>query len=166
MDKKKPVKYDVDGFEAVTEAIQTLLNQYPGLEGLQIQFSTLEKDGGVGWFPITGAAIDTEKKYITGKIHQICNYPFYVVYRTGTSMPARKIIVKEFLDSLGRWLERQPVKIGEETLLLTEYPNLSGGRKITSISRQTAGYLDTIEQDGVENWVIYLALKYTNEFYL
>lgn len=165
-DKKKPVRYDVDGFEAVTEAIQTLLNQYPGLEGLQIQFSTLEKDGGIAWIPITGAAIDTEKKYITGKVYQLCNYPFYVVYRTGTSMPARKITVKEFLDSLGRWLERQPVKIGEETLLLTEYPNLSGGRKITSISRQTSGYLDTIEQDGVENWVIYLALKYTNEFYL
>lgn len=165
-DKKKPVRYDVDGFEAVTEATQTLLNQYPGLEGLQIQFSTLEKDGGVGWFPITGAAIDAEKKYITGKVHQICNYPFYVVYRTGTSMPSRKITVKEFLDSLGRWLERQPVKIGEETLLLSKYPNLSGARKITSISRQTPGYLDTIEQDGVENWVIYLALKYTNEFYL
>ena len=31
-ESKKPVKYDVDGYEAVTDALVSLLNSFPGLE--------------------------------------------------------------------------------------------------------------------------------------
>ncbi len=32
VDSKKTVKYDVDGYDIVTNALKDLLNQYPGLE--------------------------------------------------------------------------------------------------------------------------------------
>lgn len=32
VDSKKIVKYDVDGYDIVTNALKDLLNQYPGLE--------------------------------------------------------------------------------------------------------------------------------------
>lgn len=162
---KKPVRYDVEGYEIVTDAIGDLLNQYPGLEGLTVKFSTLEEDGGLAWFPITGAAIDSETESITGKVRQTCNYPFYIIFRNGAPSADRKKVIKEFLDNLGRWLERQTVTIEETNYTLEAYPELTGNRKITEISRQTPGYLDSVLDNGVENWAIYIAVKYTNEFY-
>ena len=42
MAEQNTVKYDVDGYEAVTSALRELLNQYPGLErGEEITFSVL-----------------------------------------------------------------------------------------------------------------------------
>ena len=49
---------------------------------------------------------------ITGKVNQVCNYPFYAVYRTAADSQNSKIDIKEFLDKLGKWLEKQ---IGEDS---------------------------------------------------
>ena len=68
---KKPVKYDVDGYEEVTSALGELLNQFPGLlEEEKIKFSTLEKESGIAFYPVTGAVIASEKKSVTGKVNQ------------------------------------------------------------------------------------------------
>ena len=78
-DKRKPFKYDVDGYDIITNAINDLLNQYPGLlEGEQIKFSTLGEESGIAFYPVTGAAISSEKVSVTGKVNQLCNYPFCV----------------------------------------------------------------------------------------
>ena len=45
MAEQKQVKYDVDGYDAVTSALMELLNQYPSLSvGDEIGFSTLGED--------------------------------------------------------------------------------------------------------------------------
>ena len=42
MAENKTVKYDIDGYEAVTSALRELLNQYPALYASdEIAFSTL-----------------------------------------------------------------------------------------------------------------------------
>lgn len=90
-ESKKPVKYDVDGYDAVTDALVSLLNSFPGLEeDEKIRFSTLDEDGGIAFYPVTGAVIAQEKKSVTGKVDQLCNYPFYVIYRSSIDSPKIK----------------------------------------------------------------------------
>ena len=164
--KNKPKRYDIDGYDVVTNAIKDLLNSFPGLsEGEAIKFSTLEEKNGITFYPISGAVIATETKSVTGKINQLCNYPFHVIYRTSAGSPNSKIIVKEFLDNLGKWLEKQPVNIGGEVKKLKEYPTLTENREITEIARQSPAFLDKVYENDVQDWVISLALKYRNIFY-
>lgn len=164
--KSKVVKYDVDGYEIVSRAIQDLLNSFPGLlEGETIKFSTLEEESGISFYPVSGAVIAQETTSVTGKVNQLCNYPFYVVYRTAADSPNSKLDIKEFLDNLGKWIELQPVMIDGEVQKLEGYPTLTDEREITEIARQTPAYLDNTSEGNVQDWVISLALKYRNIFY-
>lgn len=164
--RNKPIKYDVDGYDIITNALGDLLNSFPCLlEGENIRFSTLEEDSGISFYPISGAVIVTETTSVTGKVNQVCNYPFYVVYRTAADSPKSKIDIKEFLDKLGKWLERQPIMIDGQQNKLIAYPELTDGREITEISRQTPAYLDNTSEGNVQDWTISLALRYRNIFY-
>ena len=61
--RKKPVKYDIDGFDVITTALQELVNQFPELrEGDEIAFSTLDDASGKAMFPVSGAVIESEKR--------------------------------------------------------------------------------------------------------
>lgn len=165
MAEEKTVKYDVDGHEAVTSALRELLNQYPGLSvGDEIAFSTLEEESGKAMFPISGAVVETEKTTITGKVTKVCLYPFYVIYRASGLNEKRKERVKEWLDTLGKWLEQQTVIIDGEEYRLEEYPPLTGGRKFLSVERQTPSYLDTVNENQSENWAIYISARYQYEY--
>lgn len=164
--KNKPVTYDVDGYDIITNALKDLLNSFPGLmEGENIKFSTLEEDSGISFYPISSTVTATETVSVTGKVNQVCNYPFYVVYRTAADSQNSKIDIKEFLDKLGKWLEKQPVTIDGETWKLSNYPELTEGREITEISRQTPAFLDNTSDGNVQDWVINIVLRYRNIFY-
>lgn len=153
-EKKKEVKYDLDGFEAVTSALRELLNQYPKLPaGEEILFSTLGEDRGKAMFPGAGAAIEKEKEDIAGNVTQVCLYPFAVVYRASGLSENRRAQIKEWLDDLGRWLER-----------LRDFPTIQDGRKLLSFSRQSPAYLDAINENKAEDWVIPISLRYQNQF--
>lgn len=169
-DKKKPVRYDVDGpneqgTDNVTAALRELLNSFPGLlPGEEITFSTLTDTSGIAMIPISGAVIQTEKRDITNHVTQVCLYPFCIIYRQGRLNQNRKANIKEWMDNLGRWLERQPVIIDGLEYKLKKYPALTGGRKFLSITRQTPAYLDSTGEDQVEDWAIYISAQYQNEF--
>lgn len=170
MEERKQIRFDADGPNAqgtdiITTAIRQLLNQFPGLNyGESISFSTLSPEEGISIFPISGAVIEKETADITDHVTQICLYPFYVVYRSGSLNQNRKANVKEWLDNLGRWLERQPVSIDEMEYKLLKYPRLTGKRKFLSISRQTPAYLDSVTDGKVEDWAIYISARYQYEF--
>lgn len=157
---------DIDGSEAVTTALLELLNRFPGLKpGERILFSTVPEDGGIGFFPTSGAVYLLNKEDITGHVKQVCQYPFSVIYRAGAKTEAQRLRIKEFLDTLGKWLERQPVTVNQTVCQLAEYPALaSGNREIRSISRTNAAHLNDAYQNGMEDWVISGALNYRNEF--
>ena len=128
------------------------------------KFSTLKEDDGIAFYPVSGAVIAQEKKSVTGKVNQLCNYPFYIVYRTSRDSPNMKADIKEFLDSVGKWLERQSVVIDGEKHKLTFYPALTEERKIEEITRITPSYLDKTYENNVQDWVISMSLKYRNIF--
>lgn len=164
-DKKRP-RYDAVGYKAVTEALKDMLNQYPGLlDGEKILFSTLSDTTGISFYPVTGAVISEERTSVTGKVRQLCNYTFCVVYRTTAVASAVKTDIKEFLDDICNWLERQPVVIDGEPYQLEAYPKLTGGREIKRIMRQSMAYLDKVYEDNTQDWVCKLSLEYKNIFY-
>ena len=164
MDTQKTV-IDIDGSEAVSKVLLSLLNEFPGLNGKSVLFSTLSETSGIGFFPTSGAALLSDKEDITGHVKQVCLYPFNIVYRVAPKSETQRLKIKEILDTLGRWLEQQPVMVGGDTYQLTEYPELSSGnRVIKSISRTNPGHLNAAYQDGVEDWLISATLRYENEF--
>lgn len=156
---------DVDGYEVLTEAIMALLNDYPGLKtGEVVKFNDLDENSGKTMFPMSGTVIEREERDIVGGVMQYCQYPFYFVYRCGKLNEARRQGVKEWLDKLGRWLEKQPVKIGDTTYVIDEYPVLTGTRKIRSMQRTSPAALNQIGPNNTEDWVISISVKYINQF--
>lgn len=165
MPTTKQTAFDVDGSEAVSSVLMTLLNRFPGLGTRTVKFSTLEDAAGIGFFPTSGAAILSETEDICGHVSQVCLYPFTIVYRAAPKTEAQKLKMKEFLDTLGKWLERQPVTIKGTEYQLDGYPPLqSGNREIKSISRTNPAHMNVAYQDNIEDWTISATLRYENEF--
>ena len=162
---EKQYAIDIDGTEIVSTALMALLNRFPGLNGKKIAFSTLSDTAGIGFFPTSGAVILSEKESITGHVTQVCMYPFSIVYRAAPKTETQKLRIKELLDAIGKWLEQQPIVINGVTHQLEKYPDLGEGRVIKSISRKNPGHLNGTYQDGVEDWMIAVSLKYEVEFY-
>lgn len=160
----EPVRYDIDGFDIITNAILDLLNGYPNGES-DIRFATLAEDEGIAMFPNAGAIIQAERVSITNHVFQRCLYPFSIFYRATGLSENRKIAVKEWMDTLGRWLEKQPIKNSDGSILvLSDYPALNDGRKIEGITRTSPTVLSDIAENQTQDWVINLQVVYTYEF--
>lgn len=157
---------DIDGSEAVSKVLLELLNTFPGRsEKQRILFSTLSESSGIGFFPTTGAALQSDKEDVAGHVTQVCLYPFSVVYRAAPKSETQRMRIKEYLDTLGKWLERQPVTLDGKEYRLEAYPALAlGNRVIQSIRRTSPAYPNAAYQDGVEDWIIAAQLNYKNEF--
>ena len=165
MKDPKEVKYDVDGYEFVTNAIKALVNQYPGLdENESFLFNELPSEEGVAIFPSTGVAVYDERESITGHVTQMCQYPFATVYRASGLNQTNRIRAKEWLDTFGRWLEKQTVSINGKQYVLKNWPELTGDREIREISRQSPSYSTPPNEDKSEDWIIDMMVRYRNEF--
>lgn len=153
---------DIDGSEAVSKILLDLLNKFPGLTtgNKSILFSTLSDASGIGFFPISGAALQNSTEDVTGHVTQVCQYPFNVVYRAAPKSETQRIRIKEFLDALGKWLERQPVTLNGKSHQLSAYPALlAGNRVIKKISRTSPAYNKITLANGAGNQPVRLAYK-------
>ena len=165
MTPKQQKKIDYDGTDVMSRVITNLVNQFPGMKGVTFEFAGVTETSGFGIYPTAGAAIESEKQDVLGHVRQRCQYPFTLVYRSAFSNEGQRIKAKEFLDTLARWLERQPVTIDGTTHQLATYPEMtSESRKIKSITRTSPAHFGGNYDDKVEDWVISLSLKYDHEF--
>ena len=157
---------DVDGTEAVTPVLQKLLKDFPGFSSDQkVEFSDLSETAGITFYATDGAVLLLDREDITGHVTQRCVYPFMVKYRVAVKTGAQRTKIKELLDALGRWLERQSITLNGTEHRLDRYPELSSGnRKITAISRTSPAFLFAASQDGTEDWALSARLTYDNEF--
>ena len=155
---------DIEGTDVASGVLMELLNQFPGLDGRQIAFSTLEDDSGISMFPTSGAVVVEHKENVLGEVHQVCAYPFDIIYRAALKTDKHKMRVKEFLDALGKWLEGQPVTIDGTEVKLMEYPSIGENREILYIRRTTPAFLNAIIQNGVEDWMFQAQLRYTVDY--
>lgn len=150
--------------DIITEKLMTLVNEYPRLEaGETIEFSVLDEDGGIAFFPTSGAAVERSVRDVLGHTEQIITYPFIVIYRANGLSEGNKVDVKEWLDDLGRWLEKQPITVGETTYTIT-YPTLDANRRFTTIQRSAPSSLNSINDNQTEDWAISIIARYSNEF--
>ena len=163
-DEIKPIGVDATGYELLTNAVRALLNNFPGLyTGDVIRFEELEKDFGIAFSADNGALIMTEKVSITDHVSQMCQYPFYVVYRTKADMENQKIKIQSFLDALGKWLCKEPVVINGVETRLKSYPSLSDDRTITKITRMNS-YGLVPNEDNVQDWLLPCVVEYKHEY--
>lgn len=163
MEEVKPIGTDATGYELLTRAVKDLLNQYPGLGGQKIAFEELGEESGIAFSADAGALVMSERRSITDHVVQTCQFPFLVIYRTSATREFQKLNVSTFLDSLGKWICKEPVEINGMEHRLFSYPALSSGRKITRITRNNA-YGTVPNENGSQDWVLPVSVQYTNEF--
>lgn len=157
----KPLWLDATGYEVLTKAVLALLTEYGELIKREIYFEDISQSG-IAFSADDGALVMTERKTITGKIWQTCQYPFYVVYRTTSTQERQKLQVQTFLDSLGKWLSHEPAEVNGKIEILKEYPELTQGRKITRITRLNSYGLEP-KENGEQDWLLPVTVQYTNE---
>lgn len=164
-DKRKPLGVDVSGYEVLQEAVRELLNQFPGLmEGESIKFEELEEKEGICFSNDAGALIYNRKKDVIGIIHEVCEYSFFVVYRSAASAKeAQKLRIANFLDALGKWLCGETAVIDGRECKLSSYPKLAQGRKIEEITRNLY-YATEPQENGVQDWLLPVTIQYKNDY--
>lgn len=162
-EEKKPIKEDIGGFDAITEAVRSLLNQFPGLYTDEVvRFEELDEHSGIAFINNTGAMVYNEEKDVTGGVYQECQYLFILIYRISSTKERQKLIAQQFLDIFGRWLCREP-NIYERGGTPAEYPVLTDGRKITRLKRNLITATDPTE-DGTQDWMLPVTVEYENRF--
>lgn len=146
----------VDGRDSVllTNRILEFLQRYPEfLPSESIVFGDASHAEGLAMYPVSGALVISETEDIMGNHESNRQYPFYLVYKSGTGSASRAISIKGLLDSIGEWCEKQDYSVFNEL-----------GIEVTEISRQTVAAMDSIEENGTENWTISITLFYTKRW--
>ncbi len=155
---------DPDGYDVITTAILDLFNEYAEIIGKEIFFEVLGENSGLSFQAAGGAEVISDTKSVTGKITEYCQFPIIFVYRTASTQEYQKLQIQTFLDTLGKWICMEEVKINGENYRLTEYPKLTRGRKITSVRRNNSSPKEP-NADGVQDWGLPLYIYYTHEYY-
>lgn len=150
------VRYDfdvvsADGSDTLTQAIMKHLNEYPRLgTGKTIEFQLLDEQKGIAMFPNPSVAVLSEREDITGHVTQKCVYAFSVVYRLKAGVKVDS--VKEWLDSLGRWIES------------VDTPVLAHGYEFDKFIRTSQAYKYGETKDKSEDWLISIQASYKREY--
>lgn len=148
--KKQEVRIDPVDSKDLTNAIMGMLNEYPDLaEGERFAFARLEETGGLAMYPGTGAVIEEEHRSVTGKVRQVCRYPFILLSKAGGLSEERRRGAKEWMEAVARWLEQRK-----------DMPALTGGRTLQGFSMQSPGYLYDVDESKAEIWAVELAARY------
>jgi len=163
LEEVKPIGVDPTGHEYMKMAVKALLNQYPGLNGERIYFEEIGEESGIAFSADAGALVMSEKRSITDHITQTCQFPFLLVCRTTATREFEKLNVSAFLDSIGKWLCKEPVEIQGVTHRLAAYPAISGGRKITRITRNNS-YGTVPNENKSQDWILPVSVQYTYEY--
>ena len=165
MQNEKVIKFDLDGYEVVKDAILEIINQSPLIEDkAPVSFGVLEETHGFAIIPVSSSVIESTRKSVTGKVTEVCYYPFALVYRDTGMNEKKKSEVSELLDNIGKWLERKEINVDGEIQKLQSYPALTGNRKFLEIRRQTNSYLENVYDDKTEDWTIRITARYQNEY--
>ena len=163
MEGIKVIAADPTGYEILTKAVKALLNQFPGLDGKTVYFEELGEESGLAFSADAGALVISERRSITDRVTQSCQYPFILVYRTTATREFQKLNVSSFLDSVGKWICKEPVEVNGKKEKLVSYPSLSDGRRIMRVVRNNV-YATVPNENKSQDWVLPVTVQYTYEF--
>ena len=74
-----------------------------------------------------------------------------------------KVDAAEVLNRVGQWLEGRQVTIDGESYQIEGYPDLTEGRTITSIERQSNAFLAALADDGQADYQINIRVQYSKK---
>lgn len=165
MQNEKVIKFDLDGYEVVKDAILEIINQSPLIEGKEpVSFGVLEETHGFAMIPVSSSVIESSKKSVTGNVTEVCYYPFSLIYRGSGMNEKKKSQVSELLDNIGKYLEKKTVVVDGVSQKLQQYPTLTENREFLGIRRQTNSYLANSYEDKSEDWEIRITARYQNKY--
>lgn len=159
----KPIGADATGYEYLVKATKDLLNDFPGLGEQKVYFEELGEESGIAFSADAGALVMNERRSIIDHITQSCQFPVLVIFRTTATREFQKMNVSSFLDTLGKWICKEPVDINGTIHKLKSYPSLSDGRKITRITRNNV-YGTVPNENKSQDWILPVSVQYTYEF--
>ena len=150
-------------YDSITAAVLAAVNAFPGLaDGERFAFASLSEDGGLAVFPGTGEIVQTEQRFVTGKVRRVCRLPFSVAYRAGGAQERQRENAAAWLDALGRWLEGQAVSVEGRDHCLAAYPALTDRRRLMDIRRSGPPHQADRPADRTQTWVMEMTARYEN----
>lgn len=154
-EKNNAIRSDTSVGDSITAELVKLLNRYPDLlPGEKIVFAYGLDKGNILVFPIQSALVIDETEDILGNHKENCQYTVMLIYKVGRDSSGSRVAIADFLASLGNWVEQQDYK----------HMTFDIDIDIISIKRTSIAYLDSVEEDGVENWAQQLTVYYTREY--
>lgn len=147
---------DVQSFQPITDAFLQYLNSYTELAtGEIVHFGDGQQTEGMALYPMSGGVVVARLEDILGNLTNQCQYPATLIYKSVTGSEKVRKNIKEFLDAYGMWAEEN----------WNDYDfDLADGLKVTNIARQTPAFLDSVEENGTQNWAIHLTLFYDHKY--
>lgn len=131
--------------ESVLKMIVDMVREYPDLNGMEVGFESLNKDGAsIGIYGIQGAVV--EKRFINGTF--IGTVPFGIIYRSQPKTDNQRLGKIEFLNMLARWLSERKT-----------YPELAD-KKVQEIRWEQVPFKDNSAPAGDNDYVVTMRAVY------
>lgn len=134
--------------ESVAEAVLRIVASYPDfpktITQKKIHLDNLKEAEGIGISPASGAVV--LKTYVSGSFE--AQFPFTIYYKANPTTNAAVIAKRGVLERLAEWMETM------------EFPALSDGREIQSITRKSSVTLAGNDEAGNAVFQCGFVLKY------
>lgn len=160
MADKQPL--DIDEQQAMTKAMGLMVQQCPVVtkRGITVRIEDVTpKPNVIGLFPTQGAVYVS--KYISGAFE--AQYPFRLMYRVKPGSDDSKITAGDVLGLIGEWMEGRSITYNDDSYQVSAYPELTDGREITAIERQTTASLFALYDDGTADYQITMVARYSRK---
>lgn len=160
MADKQPL--NIDEQQAMTRAMGLMVQQCPVVSQRKATVrieDVATKPNVIGLFPMQGAVYVS--KYISGAF--TAQYPFMLRYRVKPGNDESKITASEALGLIGEWLEGRDITFNNNSYQISAYPELTDGRTITAIERQTTAFLSSLYDDGTADYQINMVVTYSKK---
>ncbi len=151
---------DIEEQDAITAVVTLMLVRCPAVKNRRITTRVEElitTPNIIGVFPTNGSVY--LKKYISGSF--TAQQAFNIKYRISPTDDEDKVDAAEILNRVGQWLEGRRVTIDGESYQIEGYPELTEGRTITSIERQSNAFLAALSEDGQADYQINIRVQYS-----
>lgn len=148
---------DIAEQEAIGAAIVLMAQQSPFYKDTAIvtRYEALSGNT-LGIFPQQGTVYI--QRFVSGTF--IAQYVFAMRYRCKPVSDARKLAEETRLEALARWLEKQTVTYKGKEYELSEWPELTGERRIQSVSRTSTVFAAAAANDGTIDYQVNMNLRY------
>lgn len=142
--------------DAIGKALYLLTLGCPAIpSGVNVRYGDISGNT-IGIFPQKGAVITVH--YIDGGFK--AQFPFLLLYRSKPTTDNDRIAREETLGNIARWMSGRKITVNNMEYALSEYPQLSDGRKIIEIEQLQTAYLAGKLEDGNVDFSVNMRLDY------